>query len=140
MAQLAGVAVLSPITDLTLSGASYKARAHADPFFTLPQAAQLIRSYLGAASPRHPLASPLLAQLSGVAPVRIHVGYDEVLLDDSLRYYERAIDAGVDARLDTWVGMPHGFAGSVGKLKAANQALDIIGAFLAEKLEGRATQ
>jgi len=33
------------------------------------------------------------------------------------------------------MGMPHGFPGSVGRLKAAAQALDAIGAFLAERLK-----
>ena len=55
------------------------------------------------------------------------------LLDDSRRYVERAIAAGVDARLDVWMGMPHGFARSIGKLKAAIQALDDIDAFLTER-------
>ena len=72
-------------------------------------------------------------------PVRIHVGNNEVLLDDSLRYVERAVAASVDARLDLWIGMQHGFAVSVGKLKAADQSLDAIGAFLAERLQGRAS-
>jgi hypothetical protein len=35
-----------------------------------------------------------------------------------------AFAAGVDARVDVWTGMPHGYAGSVGKLKAAAQTLD----------------
>jgi acetyl esterase/lipase len=42
-------------------------------------------------------------------PVCIHVGDGEVLLDDSLRYAERAVAVGVDARADVWMGMPHGF-------------------------------
>jgi len=67
-------------------------------------------------------------------PIRIHVGDDEVLLDDSLRYVERAVAAGVDARADVWMGMPHGFPASIGRLKAAAQALDAIGAFLTERL------
>jgi monoterpene epsilon-lactone hydrolase len=62
------------------------------------------------------------------------VGDDEVLLDDSLRYAERAVAAGVDARVDVWMGMPHGFPASVGKLKAAVQALDSLGAFLAGRM------
>src|ERR1700683_5525346 len=136
---LVGVAVFSPITDLTLSGATYETRADADPFFTLPQVAELVHSYLGSADAKHPLASPLHARLSSMSPVRIHVGYDEVLLDDSLRYYERACAAGVDARLDVWIGMPHGFAGSIGKLKAAAQALDAVGGFLAERLQAHAS-
>jgi acetyl esterase/lipase len=106
-------------TDLTLSGATYVTHAHADPFFTRPQVAEFIHSYLGSADAKHPLASPLLSQLAGMPPVRIHVGDDEVLLDDSLRYAERAVTANIDARLDVWMGMPHGFPASIGKLKAA---------------------
>jgi monoterpene epsilon-lactone hydrolase len=48
-ATLVGIALLSPVTDLTLSGASYETRAEADPFFTRPQVAALVRSYLGSA-------------------------------------------------------------------------------------------
>ena len=34
---------------------------------------------------------------------RIHIGDDEVLLDDSLQYVERAVAAGVDAQADVWM-------------------------------------
>ena len=132
---LIGVAALSPVTDLTLSGATYETRADADPYFIRPQVAELVRSYLGSADPKHPLASPLHGRLSGLPPVRIQAGDDEVLLDDSRRYVERAVAAGVDARLDVWMGMPHGFAGSIGKLKASAQSLDAIGRFVAERLQ-----
>ena len=132
---LVGVAVLSPVTDLTLSGATYETRAEADPLFTRPQVAALVHSYLAGAHAEHPLASPLHGRLVGLPPVRIHVGDDEVLLDDSVRYAERAVTAGVDARLDVWLGMPHGFPGSIGKLKAAAQALDAVGAFLLDRLQ-----
>jgi epsilon-lactone hydrolase len=60
-----------------------------------------------------------------------------VLLDDSRRYVERAVAAGVDATLDVWMGMAHGFTNDVGRMHAANQALDVIGAFLKERLAGR---
>jgi epsilon-lactone hydrolase len=138
-ATLVGVVVLSPVTDLTLSGESYKTRADADPLFTRPQVAELVHSYLGNADARHPLASPLHGRYSGIPSTRIHVGDDEVLLDDSLRYAERAVAAGVDARVDVWMGMPHGFPASVGRLKAAALALDAIGAFLAERLQAHAS-
>jgi acetyl esterase/lipase len=136
-AALVGVAVLSPVTDLTLSGATYETRADADPLFTRPQVAELVHSYLGSADPNHPLASPLYGRHSGMPPVRIYVGDDEVLLDDSLRYVERAVAAGVDARAGVWMGMPHGFPGSIGRLKAAAQALDAIGTFLVERRQAR---
>ncbi len=131
---LVGVAVLSPVTDLTLSGATYDTRADADPLFTRAQVSELVHSYLGSADGRHPLASPLYGRFSGLPSTRIHVGDDEVLLDDSLRFVERAVAAGVDAQVDVWLGMSHGFPVSVGRLKAAAQALDAIGAYLAERL------
>ncbi len=129
-----GAAVLSPVTDLTFSGTTYETRAGADPYFTRPQVAELVCAYLGSADPKDPLASPIYARLSGLPPLRIHVGNDEVLLDNSRRYIERAVGARVDARLDVWLGMAHGFPGSVGKLKASAEALDAVGVFLAEKL------
>jgi acetyl esterase/lipase len=133
-ATLVGAAALSPVTDLTMSGASYETRADADPLFTRPQVAELVLSYLGNADAHNPLASPIEGRLSGLPPIRIHVGDDEVLLDDARRYVERAVAAGVDARLDIWTGMPHGFVGSVGMLKASARALDAVGTFLTEKL------
>jgi len=57
-----------------------------------------------------------------------------VLLDDSRRYVEHAVAAGVDAALDVWMGMPHGFVTGVGRFNAARQALNAIGAFTAERL------
>ena len=131
-----GAVTLSPVTDLTLSGASYETRAQADPYFLKSQAAGLVRSYLGDADPKNPLASPLYGNLTGLPPIRVHVGDDEVLLDDSRRYVERAVAAGVDATLDVWMGMAHGFTNAVGRMRAANQALDAIGAFLRERLAG----
>jgi acetyl esterase/lipase len=134
-AKLVGVAALSPVTDLTLSSATYETRAAAEPYFTRAQVAELVGSYLGSADPTQPRASPLEARLAGLPPLRIHVGEDEVLLDDSRRYVERAVAAGVDAHLDVWQGMAHGFPGSVGKLKAATHALDILGKFLTARLQ-----
>jgi len=132
---LVGAAALSPVTDLTLSGASYETRAEADPYFTKQQVAELVRSYLGSVDAHDPLASPLQGRLSGLPPIRIYAGDDEVLLDDSRRYVERAIAAGVDARLDVWMGMPHGFVAIIGAIKASAQALDAMGLFVAERLQ-----
>jgi epsilon-lactone hydrolase len=129
-----GAAVLSPVTDLTLASSSFESRAEADPYFVRAQVEGLVRSYLGDTDPKDPLASPLYGNLAGLPPVTIHVGDDEVLLDDSRRYFDRAIAAGVDARLDVWEGMPHVFASSVGKLAAAGKALDAVGEFLAQRL------
>src|SRR6266404_3822779 len=46
-AALAGVVAFSPVTDLTLSGDSYRTRAEAEPYFTREQVAELVHAYLG---------------------------------------------------------------------------------------------
>jgi monoterpene epsilon-lactone hydrolase len=129
-----GAAAISPVTDLALAGESLETRAEADPYFTRSQVAGLVASYLGEADPKNPLASPLYGDVSGLPPIRVHVGDDEVLLDDSRRYVERAVAAGVDAELDVWMGMPHGFVTGIREFAAARQALSAIGAFTAERL------
>jgi acetyl esterase/lipase len=53
-----------------------------------------------------PLASPLHADLAGLPPIRVHVGNDEMLLDDSVRFVEHAVAAGVDARVDVGLHGP----------------------------------
>jgi acetyl esterase/lipase len=128
-----GAVAMSPVTDLALTGESYATRAEADPYFTKSQVAGLVASYLGRTDPKNPLASPLYGDLTGLPPIRVHVGDDEVLLDDSRRYVERAALAGVDAELDVWMGMPHGFVTAVREFDAARQALKAIGAFLTER-------
>jgi acetyl esterase/lipase len=112
----------------------FDTRAEAELYFTKSQAAGLVRSYLGVTDPKNPLASPLYGDLNGLPPIRIHVGDDEVLLDDSRRYVERAVGAGVDAKVDIWMGMPHGFVTNVGGFNAATQALKASGAFLIERM------
>jgi monoterpene epsilon-lactone hydrolase len=136
-ASLVALAAISPVTDLTLSGATYETRADVDPYFTKQQVAALVQSYLGNADANDPLASPLQGRFSGLPPIRIHVGDDEVLLDDSRRYAERAVAGGVDARLDVWTGMPHGFVAIIGPIRASAQALDAIGLFLTDRFKGR---
>jgi acetyl esterase/lipase len=136
-ALLVGVAAFSPVTDLTLSGATSETRADVDPYFTKQQVAGLVHSYLGSVDANDPLASPLQGRLSGLPSIRIHVGDDEVLLDDSRRYVERALADGVDVRLDVWTGMPHGFVAIIGPIKASAQALDATGLFLTDSFKGR---
>lgn len=128
-----GAVVLSPVTDLAMTGRSWESRANADPFFKREQAEELVRGYLCGRHAADQMASPLYGDLAGLPSIRVHVGDDEVLLDDSVRYVERAVAAGVDARVDVWEGMAHGFVGSIGRLDAAAEALGAIGAFLAAR-------
>jgi epsilon-lactone hydrolase len=129
-----GAVALSPVTDLAMTGSSWESRADADPFFVRDQSSALIAAYLNGHNAADPIASPLYGSLAGLPPIRVHVGGDEVLLDDSLRFVQRCVAAGVDATVDVWEGMPHGFIGNVGQLEASAEALNAIGTFLSARL------
>jgi acetyl esterase/lipase len=125
-----GAAVMSPWTDLALTGESLETRAEADPFLTKESLAKAAKSYLGNHDSRDPLVSPLFGNLAGLPPVRIHVGEDEILLDDARRYAERLAASGGEVQLHFWEGMTHVFPSSVGTLAASAMALGDLGAFL----------
>ena len=127
-------AVMSPWTDLAMTGGSLLSRADADPIFTPDALADLASLYLGGHDARNPLASPLYGVFEGYPPLRIDVGSDEVLLDDSLRLAERALAAGAEVSLHVWDGMAHVVPSRYGKLLAADRCLDEIGGFLGAHL------
>ena len=132
----AGAVVLSPWTDLALSGETMTTRADADPLLTRDVLAEASSLYLGSADPRDPRASPLYGSLAGLPPVTIHIGDDEVLLDDSLRYAQRIEAAGGQADLHVWKGMVHVFPTN-SLLKAAGEALDLVAAALRAAVASR---
>ena len=106
-----GAAVMSPWTNLALSGQTLETLAEADPILTRDALAAAARMYLGNHDSSDPRVSPLYGDLTDLPPVRLHVGEDEVLLDDSRRYAERVVAAGGVAELHIWEGMtPHQLA------------------------------
>jgi len=103
----ASAAIFSPWTDLAATGDSVRTNARRCAMFSGTDIAPSARYYLGDTDPRNPLASPLYADLSGLPPLLVHVGADEVLRDDSTRLAERAHAAGVSVELKIWPVVPH---------------------------------
>ncbi|WP_180863076.1 alpha/beta hydrolase [Cupriavidus pauculus] len=103
-----GAFLISPWTDLSLSGDSIRSRAASDPVITLAGLQNFAHAYLQEhQDPRHPLASPLFGDLSGLPPLLIHVGGNEVLLDDATRIAANAANVGVETTLKVWPSMFH---------------------------------
>ncbi|HSE05011.1 MAG TPA: alpha/beta hydrolase [Methylomirabilota bacterium] len=125
----AGVCI-SPWVDLTCSGATYASRAEADPIVRRASVEQMAQAYLGPTPARTPLASPLFADLRGLPPLLIHVGSDEVLLDDAVQLAERAKAAGVDATLEVYDRMIHVWHWFLPMLDEAQGAVEAIGRFV----------
>ncbi|PBC23014.1 MULTISPECIES: alpha/beta hydrolase [unclassified Mesorhizobium] len=132
--QPVGAAVMSPWTDLALTGDSLETRAEADPIFTGGVLQGFADMYLQGQDAKNPKASPLYARLNGLPPIRIDVGDDELLLADSVRYADRARAAGVEVTLSVWQGMPHVFQSSLGHFLAAERSVDAIVDFLRQRL------
>ena len=95
-----------------------------------PAIDEMARAYLGATAARAPLASPLFADLRDLPPLLIHVGSDEVLLDDAVQLADRAKVAGVDATLEVWDRMIHVWHWFLPMLDEAQSAVDGIGRFV----------
>jgi acetyl esterase/lipase len=123
--------LLSPSTDLTLSGPSIRYNADADPMFSLAAGDLLPDIYCPGHDRSHPLISPLFGNWNGLPPLYFIVGSTETLLDDSVRGQDRARQAGTDARIDVWWQMPHVFP-LFTFLPEARAALESIKAFVEE--------
>ncbi|MEV7598176.1 alpha/beta hydrolase [Kitasatospora sp. NPDC089797] len=131
----AAIVAFSPGLDATRSGESMVTKEDADPFFTRESVRHTGDMYLGGADPRQPLLSPaVLADPTGLPPMLLQVGTNEVLLDDSTRMAARARAAGVDVVLDVTADVPHVFQAFAGVLDEADQALDRAALFLTQQV------
>jgi acetyl esterase/lipase len=126
----ASAAIFSPWTDLAATGDSVRTNARRCAMFSGTDIAPSARYYLGDTDPRNPLASPLYADLSGLPPLLIHVGADEVLRDDSTRLAERAHAAGVPVELKIWPVVPHAWQIAPHLIPEGRQSLREAAAFL----------
>lgn len=106
----AGIVAMSPWTDVTCSGNSYKDNFEIDPVFGNERSELVFENpYVGDADPRDPRISPLFGDFYGFPPMLIQVGTDEMLLSDSISVAEKAKSAGVKVRLSIYNGMFHVF-------------------------------
>jgi len=101
------LALVSPWTDMTLSGASIAGRADIDPMITEDALRAAIASYAAGLPCDDPSLSPLFADLTGLPPLLIQVGERERLRDDAARLDARAHGAGVTTDYREWPGMVH---------------------------------
>jgi len=122
--------LISPWSDLTLSGASLKIKDAVDPLIHKPYLQELAEAYLTNADPRDPRASPLYADLSGLPPVLIQVGTAEALLSDATRFAEALGLADVPVSLEIWPHMIHASPMWNAQLEEGRQALTNAGAFI----------
>jgi monoterpene epsilon-lactone hydrolase len=125
----AAAVVMSPLVDLTVSGASMMERAERDPMFSQEIIRRIAADYLAGADPRTPRGSPLFGSFMGLPPLLVQVGSDEVLFSDAEHLVRAAREAGVDASLDVGEGLFHVYQ-TVADAPEAAAATDRAGAFV----------
>jgi len=126
----ASIACISPWTDLEMSGNSIKTHAKIDPLLNLQLLKIMASNYIGDNDPCSPLISPIYADLRGISPLLIHVGSDEMLLDDSTRIAEKAKNAEVDVTLKIYDQMWHAWHLNVRLMPEAKNAIEELGSFI----------
>ena len=131
----AALVLISPWTDLTLSGESQRTHRDRDPMLRRAWLVASAAQYAGELPLESPAISPLFADLTHLPPTLIQVGSEEILLSDSERLADRAKQAGVSVRLSRFEGMWHDFQVHAGMLPEADQAMAEIGAFVDQCLE-----
>ncbi|HTC69158.1 MAG TPA: alpha/beta hydrolase [Acidothermaceae bacterium] len=127
--------LMSPYADLTLSGETLADRRERDAVLSPDGLRARVPDYVGRADASDPLISPIFGDLSGLPPLLIQVGSNEVLLSDAIRLAARAALCDVEVTLEVAPGVPHVFQGFAGLLDEAGAALDRASDFLKAQLE-----
>jgi acetyl esterase/lipase len=127
----------SPWVDLTCVAPSFSANASVDPVLQRDRLLSMAAVYAGDAA-KGALASPLLAlpaAFAGLPPMLIHVGEEEVLLDDARQLRARLVGAGGVARLREYRGVLHAWHTFFPLMPQAEEALAEAAAFLSAQMD-----
>jgi epsilon-lactone hydrolase len=122
--------LISPWTDLTMSGATLDTKDAVDPLIHKAYLEELADAYAASADRKDPLISPLFADLHGFPPTLIQVGSAETLLADATRFAAAAGAADVDVTLEIWPHMIHAWPLWNAKLEDGRRALVSAGKFI----------
>lgn len=131
----AAAVVMSPMTDMKMTGDSYRTKAKLD--MAAPGMGDVcVKHYVGDHDPTTPWISPLYGDLHGLPPLLIYVGGYETLVDDSTRFAEKAMAAGVDVTLRVGEGQIHCYPLLAPMFPEATQGMEEICAFIQRHIEG----
>ena len=104
-----GAIALSPWTDLSQTGKTMVTNEKIDPVISKQYLDRFAKLYFPNSYNMSYLASPIIGELSGLPDMLIQVGSAETMLDDSKRFFEKAKKANVNAKLEIWEDMFHGW-------------------------------
>jgi len=130
----AAAVVVSPWTDLALTGDSFRLNSAIDPLIPVELAPRVVDLCLAGADPHHPYASPLYGDPTGLPPILIQVGGDDVLRDDAVRMAEKMRAAGCHVEIEVWPRMWHVWHVLMRVMPEAKAAIARIAVFMEGRL------
>lgn len=122
--------LISPWINKSRDTTSHATQFEVDPVINESWSKQMAKNYLQNSAANQAEACLYDKDLSGLPPMLIHVGTDEVLLDDSLLLKQKALKAGVHVTLITYLELWHVFHFSASLFKQARLALKQAGKFI----------
>jgi epsilon-lactone hydrolase len=123
--------LVSPWTDLVMTGSTVATKEKIDPIINRPYLQELAAAYLaGRTNAKDPRVSPLYADLRGFPPTLVQVGSAETLLDDAMRLTAGLGAADVRVSLEVWPHMIHAWHLWNAHLEEGRRALASAGAFI----------
>jgi acetyl esterase/lipase len=131
----AAMGVISPWIDLACNGPTYATNAARDPMLPTEIMSRCAQQYAGDHDVRDPQLSPLYADLSGLPPLLIQVGTEEILQSDSTRLADAARNAGLDVTLQTYDGMWHVWQLFAWAVPEGKTAIRELGGFLRQAMD-----
>ncbi len=126
----AGAVCLSPWLDLSCSISTLSKELSQDPLISPERIKYFARHYAGNADRTQPGLSPFFGDLSGLPPILIQVGEDEILLAECRLFTKRANQRGSAVELEVWPGMFHVWQFAARFLPEARTAINKIGLFV----------
>ena len=117
-----GLVLMSPWTDLTSSGESFRTKAEVDPVLNEAYIGKMIQNYAEGQDTKDPYISPLFGDFTGFPPTYVQVGENEILQSDSLLLHEKMVQANVAVKMDVFERMWHVF--QMSPFKTAYEAMD----------------
>ncbi|MCW8327958.1 alpha/beta hydrolase [Photobacterium sp. SDRW27] len=128
----AGAIMMSPVSDMAVTGESAFTKCKDDPFFDLSTLLLMRNNYIGNHNPCDPDISPYYAKHHDLPPVFITAGTEELLMDDSIRLAERIGESGGDVSINVVKGVPHVYP-LFYQLSEARDATKLMANFILER-------
>lgn len=132
----AGLLLMSPWADLTLSGDSIRANDGKDAILRAEYLPRTVRAYANGMDPADPRLSPLNADLAGLPPTLIQCGTDDLFRSESEDLGARMEAAGTLVEFHSCQGMWHDFQTHAGMLPEAARAVGQMGEWSRSLLAG----